>query len=797
MHTMRFTLTAAAAMLLTAGVHAAAPDLILYNAHVWTVDDKQPEAEAVAVLGDRIVKVGGSKEILALKGAATRVMDLQGKLLLPGFNDAHTHFGNAAEWFFQAPLTDVNDEALMVARVKALTARVPKGLWLTGGDWAAAASNAAAKSGKAGFEPLAPSLKAIDAVSPDHPLLFRRYDHVYFANTKALQMSRLSAKTPNPPGGSYGKDPVTGELNGLLYGTAGEGLERQLPPMSLKQKMIGGLAVQRDLNKVGITSITDIARIDEVTDDKLYQVHVERSATDLRIFQGLRKNGELTLRVNAMVPIETLEELGRHDIKPGGGDEFIRYGGLKAYGDSGIMFKPLSGNGLPGEWSYRFPTEAIFAQEILAGDKAGWDVGVHIIGDKASHTLINWYADAIAQNPPRERRHRMLHWWHTTEADIQLVGKMGFTADVQPYHLGREVALIGTTLDEERARTSHAWKSMIDAGINLTMGSDLPGSYNRLHVSPYNPLENMYYAVTRMDKKGYPAGGWHPEQRLTVAQAIKAYTLNPAWAAHEEKIKGSISAGKLADMVVLSKDILLLPPSEMLNTEVVRTIMGGKVLELDAAAARSVTAQPPAKDPAKFQRLHDEVRERLMRSRDADLVFIGDSITAHLSDDDRFSTLPGLRERRPLNLGVPGDQTENVLWRLERLPLDLLHPRQVVLLIGTNNLRTGDGARDITAGIEAILKQVRGAWPKAQIVVMGILPRGDGMAFAADRIGAVNASLKALAADGALTFIDPAEAFRCNGGNGCGYYQQDLLHLQPAGYQRYWSLLRPVVASAR
>ena len=806
MQATRYTL--AAVMLMTAAAQAApqaapagtpAPDLILYNAHVWTVDEKQPEAEAVAVRGDRIVTVGGSREVLALKGAATRMIDLEGKLLLPGFNDAHTHFGNAAEWFFQAPLTDVNDEALMVARVRALAARVPKGLWLTGGDWGASAASAAEKNRKAGFTPLVPSLKALDAVSPDHPLLFRRYDHVYFANSVALRMSRLSAKTPNPPGGSYGKDPLTGELNGMLYGTAGEGLERQLPPMSLKQKLIGGLAVQRDLNRVGITSITDIARIDDVTDDKLYPVYVERSATDLRIFQSLRKNGQLTLRVNAMVPIETLEELGRHAVKPGSGDEFIRYGGLKAYGDSGIMYKPIDGNGLPGEWSYRFPTEAIFAQEIMAGDKAGWDIGVHIIGDKASNALINWYADAIARNPPRERRHRMLHWWHTTQADIERVGKMGFTADVQPYHLGREVALIGSTLDQERARTSHAWKSMIDAGVNLTLGSDLPGSYNRLHVSPYNPLENMYYAVTRMDKKGFPAGGWHPEQRLTVAQAIKAYTLNPAWAAHEEKIKGSISPGKLADMVVLSKDILAVAPAEMLNTEVERTIMGGKVLELGTCGtrpARAATAQEPARDPLKFERLHEAVLEQLKRTPDADLVFIGDSITAHLSDDNRFATLPGLQGRHPLNLGVPGDQTENVLWRLERLPLASLHPRQVVLLIGTNNLRTGDTACDIVAGIEAILKRVRGAWPDANIVVMGILPRGEGMAFSADRIQAVNAALRSLAADGSLTFIDPTAAFSCHGGNACGYYQNDLLHLLPAGYLRYWSLLQPVIAPA-
>jgi predicted amidohydrolase YtcJ len=394
-------------------------------------------------------------------------------------------------------------------------------------------------------------------------------------------MARLSTKTPNPPGGSYGKGPETGELNGMLYGTAGEGLERQLPPMSLKQKLIGARAVMRDLNKVGITSITDMARLDEISNEQIYPFYVERSATDGRIFQTLKKKEELTVRVYAMLPIETEKSLVDHQVKPGSGDAWLRFGALKAYGDSGIMFKPVPGMGLPGEWSYRFPGESEFARNIVDADKAGYDVGVHIIGDKAVNALLDWYGEAVQQNPARDRRHRLIHIWHTTEADIKRAGKMGFVADVQPYHLEREVAQIGDTLDDERARTSHAWKSFIDAGVVLNLGSDMPGSFNRLHVSPYNPLENIFSAVTRTNKKGFPAGGWHPEQKLTVQQAIKAYTLNPAWSSREDKIKGSITEGKLADIVVLDKDLLTIPPQEYLNTKVVYTILNGKILDLD------------------------------------------------------------------------------------------------------------------------------------------------------------------------------------------------------------------------
>lgn len=572
---------AAAALMIGAGAFAAEhADLILYNAKVWTVDDKRPEAEAVAVRGKKIVKVGSSKEVLKLKGEKTKLLDLEGKRVLPGFNDSHTHLGNAAEWFFQVPVTDVNDVQLLAKRVAEVAARVPKGIWITGGDWATSAANAANKNRQAGFEPLVPDLKTIDAVSPDHPVLIRRFDHVYFANSAALKLARLSPKTPNPAGGSYGRDPNTGELTGMLYGTAGEGLERQLPPMSLKQKLIGARAVMRDLNRVGITSITDMARLDEISNEQIYPFYVERSATDGRIFQALKKNDELTVRVYAMLPIETEKSLVDHKVRPGSGDAWLRFGALKAYGDSGLMFKPLSNHGLPGEWSYRFPGETEFAHNLIDADKAGYDVGVHIIGDKAVNALIDWYADAFRQNPARDRRHRLIHVWHTTEADIQRAGKMGFVADVQPYHLEREVAQIGNTLDEERARTSHPYKSFIDAGVVLNLGSDMPGSFNRLHVSPYNPLENIYSAVTRMDKKGFPAGGWHPEQRLTIQQAIKAYTLNPAWSSREDNIKGSISEGKLADLVVLDKDVMAIEPKEYLSTKVVYTIVDGKILDL-------------------------------------------------------------------------------------------------------------------------------------------------------------------------------------------------------------------------
>lgn len=209
-----------------------------------------------------------------------------------------------------------------------------------------------------------------------------------------------------------------------------------------------------------------------------------------------------------------------------------------------------------------------------------------------------------------------------------------------------------------------------------------------------------------------------------------------------------------------------------------------------AAPVRAAAPQPQARNPAKFIASHEAIRTQLRAMPDADIVFIGDSITAHLSDEGRFDTLPGLAGRKALNLAVPGDQTENVLWRLDRLDLASLKPRQAVLLIGTNNLRGDDTACAILAGIDAILQRARTAWPAAQLVVVGILPRGPGMQFAIERRRQVNAGLRA---KDNITFVDPTEAFLCGGGNTCGYFQDDMLHLLPAGYAHFWSVLRPVL----
>ena len=555
------------------------PDLILFNANVYTVDDAQPNAEAVAIRGDRIVAVGANATVRALAGSATRSVDLQGAMVLPGFNDAHTHFGNAVEWYFQVMLMHVDTQAEMLKRLGEATARVPKGLWITGGDWGMVAAGRAGSQGRKDYEAFTPDLKAIDAVAPDHPVLFRRHDHSYFINSAGMRALRFDKAVSDAATGRYGRD-AAGEFTGMLYGSVGELIDKQLPPMSHAQALIGAKGVVKELNRVGLTSIQDMSRVEALSRQQLYHAHIERSFTDVRIFSDLRERGELTVRVYAILPLRTWTGLDSAGIRPRSGDAWMSYGALKDLADSGFMLQPYADNPrYRGGWTFRMVDEASEEKQIVDADRAGFDMTMHVIGDQALRRTLDWYEAAIRANGPRaDRRQRAIHIWYAHPDDLARAGRMGLVADVQPSMLVERYEAVARSLGPERARWAHAYRTMIDAGMRLVLSSDFPGTVNRLSFASYNPLENMYMAVTRQDVHGQPPGGWHPEQRITIDEAIRAYTINPAWASHEEPIKGSITVGKLADLVVLSKDIRSIPPQDLLKTEVRYTIVGGRIV---------------------------------------------------------------------------------------------------------------------------------------------------------------------------------------------------------------------------
>jgi len=509
-------------------------DLILHGGRVWTVDPANPEARAVAVAGKRIVAVGSDDEVLALRGTATELVDLRGRLLLPGFIDAHTHFGNAAAWVSQVGLYQAEGPQAALALLSAAVRRMPEGHWITGIP-----------------APQAIDRAALDAIAPRHPMVLRRADGSVVANSAAFARARFH-----------------GDPSGILVGRAGERMFELMPPQTLERRLVGARVALEDLARAGITSIHDVARDDALSQRHIFHTDVERSATDLELFRELQRRGQLTVRVYAFLTLPLWRDVVAAGVRPRTDEGLIRFGALKAFVDGFLMEDG-------GDFTFRFTDEATMAADVAAADAAGFDPVIHTIGDKAHRLLLDWYEAAIAANPPRDRRFRVIHAFYPSAREVERIGRLGLVVDVTPQQLVNDVATVEGRVGPERAARAHPWRELIDAGARLDLVSDWPGSYNEQRRTPLAPIENVALAVTR---------DWHPEQRLTVEEAVAAYTRDPAYASYEEDRKGTITAGKLADLVVLSRDILALPAAEIGRTEVDVTVLGGRVVHRRAVS---------------------------------------------------------------------------------------------------------------------------------------------------------------------------------------------------------------------
>lgn len=343
--------------------------------------------------------------------------------------------------------------------------------------------------------------------------------------------------------------------------------------------MIGAHAMMHLLNSNGFTSIQDIAYFKNISDTKLYRTALERSFTDMNIFLDLRARGELSVRVYPIIPLANWRDYAAKGIRPGSGDDMIHYGALKQFLDGFMMERPFDNTpNYAGGYSFRFVDDKTTRDDIVGADALGWDTAMHLTGDKAHRLVADWYEDAIRTNPPRDRRFRFLHSWYPAPREVARTGAMHAIMDLTPYHLIRELNGMEARLGPERAAFAFSWRTMIQRGVRIDIGSDWPGSYDRNNIAPLDPMENIFYAVTRQTLEGKPAGGFHPEQALTVDDAIAAYTINPAYASRDEASKGSITEGKLADFTVLSRNIRKIPIRDILSTKVRYTILGGKVV---------------------------------------------------------------------------------------------------------------------------------------------------------------------------------------------------------------------------
>jgi predicted amidohydrolase YtcJ len=551
-------------LLASLGVASAQPaaSLVLLNGKIWTVNEAQPRAEAVACLGSRIVAVGSNGEIRKWIGAGTEVLDLAGKLVLPGFNDAHVHFFSGGENLASVQLRDAKSEEEFRKRIAEFAAKQPSGRWISGGGW-----------DHENWTPARlPTRQSIDAVTAGHPVFVNRLDgHMGLANSQALQLAGISRDTPDPPGGTIVRD-AAGEPTGVLKDAAMERMYRAIPAPSEDQVADAVRAAMLYAAQNGVTSVQDMSAAPEI----------------LRVYQALLARGELTVRISGHQPLASWQRLAAVGLRADFGGEKLHIGGLKGFADgslgstTALFFEPyLDAPNTSGLANSEMIPESKMQTHILDADRAGLQVAVHAIGDKANHLVLGMYEEAERQNGARDRRFRIEHAQHLRMDDIPRFGKLHVIASMQPYHCIDDGRWAEKRIGPERAKSTYAFRALLDSGAVLAFGSDWD-------VAPMQPLMGIYAAATRRTLDGKHPNGWVPEQKITVAEAIRAYTMGSAYASFDETIKGSIEPGKLADMVVVSDDILSVPAVEIEKTRVQTTVFDGKVIYRRSAPGKRV-----------------------------------------------------------------------------------------------------------------------------------------------------------------------------------------------------------------
>src|SRR5580698_3194145 len=529
-----------------------AAGLVLLNGKVWTVNPAQPRAEAVACLGSRIVAVGSNDEIRKWVGPGTEVIDLGGKLVLPGFNDAHVHFFDGGKNLAGVQLRNAKSEDEFRNRIAEFAAKQRAGRWITGGGW-----------DHENWTPARlPTRQLIDAASAGHPVFVERLDgHMALANSAALKLAGITRDTPDPPGGTIVRD-AAGDPSGVLKDAAMERVYRAIPQPSPDEIADAVRAAMRYAAENGVTSVQDMSAAPDI----------------LRVYQTLLARGELTVRISGHQPLAAWQRLSAVGLHADFGGDKLHIGGLKGFADgslgstTALLFEPyLDAPNTSGLANSEMIPESKMQRHILDADRAGLQVAVHAIGDKANHMVLDMYEEAGRQNGGRDRRFRIEHAQHLRMDDIPRFGTLHVIASMQPYHCIDDGRWAEKRIGPERAKGTYAFRTLLDSGAVLAFGSDWD-------VAPMKPLLGIYAAATRRTLDGKHPDGWVPEQKITVAEAIRAYTMGSAYASFDEKIKGSIEPGKLADMVVVSEDILTIPAADIEKARVETTVFDGKVI---------------------------------------------------------------------------------------------------------------------------------------------------------------------------------------------------------------------------
>jgi predicted amidohydrolase YtcJ len=531
---------------------APAADLILINGRLWTGSGSHPWAEALASRGERIIAVGSNIDVKRLADAKTRVIDLQGKIALPGFIDDHTHFIEGGFHLLSVDLRDAPTPEEFAIRIKGHASKLPAGRWVTGGDW----DHERWPGG-----PL-PTKELIDPYTPNNPVFVTRLDgHMGLANSVALRMAGVTKESKDPPGGTIVRDARTGEPTGILKDDAQSLVYRVIPSATETEREEALKASLAEAARFGVTSIQDIT-----------------PWKDYEAYKKFRDSGRLTVRVYARTPMSQWKRQAEIVDKQGAGDDWLKLGGLKAFMDgslgstTALFFEPFSdAPNTAGLMVDDNIPEGKLKQNIRDADKAGLQCSIHAIGDKANRILLDYFEEVAKENGPRDRRFRIEHAQHLLPGDIARFAKLGVIASMQPYHAIDDGRWAEKRIGPVRIKTTYAFRSLLDSGAMLLFGSDW-------FVAPLSPILGIHAAVTRQTIDGKNPRGWIPEQKVTVEEAVRAYTSSCAYAEFGERNKGTLEVGKLADVVVLSQDIFRINPSEIQKTGVVYTIVGGKLV---------------------------------------------------------------------------------------------------------------------------------------------------------------------------------------------------------------------------
>jgi predicted amidohydrolase YtcJ len=540
----------------TADKPALAADLVLTGGRIWTVNPAQPESQAVAIWQGRILVAGTDADAKALVGPRTHVIDLKGRRVVPGFYDSHVHLLGSGQRLSEVALKDAPDQAEFAKRIKQFHEKLPRDRWLLGGEW----------DHDRTFNGRLPTAELLDGYVADRPVFLRRYDgHMAVVNSLVLKMAGITAKTTDPLGGVIYRKPGSQEPSGLLRDNAMDLVTGLIPAPSDGEIAEAVNAALAEARQNGVTSVQDMDGSGPTTRRKLF-----------RLYQNLARSERLTLRVDLRWPLAEWKSLADLGAIEGLGDDWVRIGGLKGFVDGSLgsstakMFEPFVNE--PGSTGVFVTPPAKLREYILAADKAGLSVAVHAIGDRANAELLDIFAEAAQQNGPRDRRFRIEHAQHLRPQDYPRFKELGVIASMQPYHAIDDGRWAEGRIGAKRCASSYAFRSVLDHGARLAFGSDWS-------VAPLSPLLGIDAAVNRRTLDGKNPKGWFPEQKITVAEAIQAYTLTSAYAGFEEKDRGSLEAGKLADLVVLSRDILTDSERDHIaDTEVVMTIVGGRVV---------------------------------------------------------------------------------------------------------------------------------------------------------------------------------------------------------------------------